>query len=122
MNDDKLILGFSAARVAMGTVLAAAPGAVARPWLGDAAGRPATKVAIRSSGIRDALLGAGTLIAARRGAPVRGWLEASAASDAGDLLSTLLAGAALPTFGRVAVPVFAAFGAVTGAFLARRVS
>ena len=118
MTSDEQIQALSAARVAMGAALALAPGLAGRAWLGAAAAEPATKVALRSMGARDAIIGAGALLARRRGRPVRGWLEAGAASDLADLIGTLLAGDRLALPGRVLVPLFAAAGAATSGWLA----
>ena len=110
------------ARVALGLALFAAPRRLGRLWLGGATDHPATRVAVRSMGARDAVIGAGALIALRRQAPVRGWLEAGAAADAADALASVMAGSQLPMMGRVAVPAFALGGMAAGAFLARRSS
>ena len=119
-RDDTTIQALSAARAALGALLFLVPGAVGRAWLGPAARLPATKVALRSMGARDAVLGAGALLALRRGRPVRGWLEAGAASDLADLVGTLLAGDRIPALGRVVVPMFAAAGAAGSGLLASR--
>lgn len=115
------ITALAGGRVALGAALALAPRRLGRVWLGSAVDDRATRVAVRSMGARDAVIGAGALMAARRGAPVRGWLEAGAAADGADLLASLLGGSRLPLGGRVAVPVFAAAGMAAGAVLARRV-
>ncbi|MGH2872295.1 MAG: hypothetical protein ACRDL5_07505 [Solirubrobacteraceae bacterium] len=71
-------------------------------------------------GARDLMLGLGTVIALDRGAPVRGWIEASAFSDAGDFVSSLLARSRMSTPAFVGTMALASGSAALGAFLSRR--
>ncbi len=101
----------SVGRVLIGATMFAAPDLVAVPWVGADARTAGARVAVRSLGARDAVLGAGTLAAGGERAQLRRWLLASSVSDAADFVSTL-AGPRSPA--RTAVLVFAAAGAVTG--------
>lgn len=103
----------------------AVPGLAARRWVGADAMRPAAKALTRALGVRDAALGLGTMLAlrygaGRNGAPVRGWLEASAMSDAGDAVATVLHWRRLPRVGRWLTLLASATAAYTGARLASR--
>jgi hypothetical protein len=106
-------------RIAVGLMMLVAPGLAARAWIGDDALRPAVKVVTRGFGARDLALGLGVVIALDRGAPVRGWLEASALSDAGDLLGTLLAGGSIPNVARKGVAALAGGSGLTALALSR---
>ena len=114
------VAALAAGRAAIGLALVLAPRRLGRLWLGEAVEQAGTRVALRSMGARDAVLGAGALMALRRGRPVRGWIEAGAAADAADLAATLAAGSRLPVSGRVGVPAFAVAGVAAGVVLARR--
>jgi len=89
MTRPKIVIAYSALRIAYALGLLAAPAKVARPWLGDDADRPAAEVALRGLGMRDLALATGALTAAATGAPTRWWLAACAAGDAADLTATL---------------------------------
>lgn len=87
-----------AGRLAIGLGLLAAPVALGRPWIGEAADQPGGQVALRALGVRDALLGlmavhvagaADPLVAAR-------WSAAIAACDVVDGVSTVGAAGSLP--------------------------
>jgi hypothetical protein len=110
---------FSLARIAYGVGLIAAPERVGRPWIGDDAGRPGAKVALRALGIRDVALSAGALALAGEGDRLRPWLWATAGSDCVDIGATLAAGDALSTRARVGTVVLAGAGALAGLGLAR---
>jgi hypothetical protein len=80
----------AAARAAIGVALLAAPGPVAKRWLGDVSERPGAQVSISGLGGRDLALGLGTLwaLGGRKRRP-RSWLVASAGADTADLVSVL---------------------------------
>ena len=86
-----LVAGYASLRIAYAVGLLAAPGRVARPWLGESAGRAASSVALRGLGARDLVLSAGALAAAASRGSARPWLAACAVSDAVDLAATLIA-------------------------------
>jgi hypothetical protein len=117
----RAVIGYASLRIAYALGLLAAPGRVARPWLGSAAAAPGGTIAVRGLGGRDLLLAAGALAAAASGTSARAWLAACAASDAVDVAATLLAdGAGLPSRAKPGTAVAAgAFGAA-GAALALR--
>jgi hypothetical protein len=80
----------AAGRVATGVALLAAPGPVAKRWLGDVSDAPAAQVAISGLGARDVVVGLGTLWAlGGRKRDARPWLIGSGAADAADLVSVL---------------------------------
>jgi hypothetical protein len=85
-------------RIAVGLALLAAPGPVAKRWLGDVSEQPSAQVAIAGLGSRDLIVGLGTLWALggrKRGA--RAWLIGSAVADTADFTSTLRARKGLST-------------------------
>jgi len=104
-----------AGRVLVGLGLVAAPAALGRPWIGEAADDAGGQVALRALGIRDALLGfmavhvagsADPMVAAR-------WSAAIAVCDVVDGGATAAAGGVLPPRSQ-AVTVLALGTAVTG--------
>ena len=111
---------YAYARVGIGATLFVAP-RLLTGWIGDDARRPGTRTITRCFAARDLLLGAGTLAAMADGTPLRRWLQASAASDAADVVASLLALGRIPTRKAVTAMVAAAGGAATGAHLAGRV-
>jgi hypothetical protein len=117
----RAVAGYGALRIAYAVALLAAPGRTARPWLGEAAGRPGATVAIRGLAIRDLVLAAGAVAAAASGGSARPWLAACAVSDAVDLTATLAAdGAELPPRAKPGTVVAAgSFGAIAAALAAR---
>jgi hypothetical protein len=80
------------ARAAIGLGLTAAPGAIARGWIGDAVDTPGGSVAVRAMGVRDMCLGLGQWRAARRGEPIKGWLRYGALSDLVDVGASVAVG------------------------------
>ncbi len=91
MTRRRIVVAYSALRIAYALGLLGAPGRVGRPWLGADAGRPAAQVALRGLAMRDLALACGALAAAAAGGPTRRWLAACAAGDAADLAATLSA-------------------------------
>jgi hypothetical protein len=83
-------------RIGYGAALIFAPERVAGRWLGRAATRAPTQVALRALGAREIALHAGALRGLLRGAPVRAWLAASVAGDVADILSTAAGRRELP--------------------------
>lgn len=119
MDDADLALLLARARIAIGAAAVVAPGFATKVL----SGRPASGIEpllARMLGARDLALGLGTVIALDRGAPVRGWLEASAVSDAADLVSSLLAKSRMSKRAFGGTVVLAAASAVSGAWLAQR--
>ena len=104
-----------AGRVVVGLGLVAAPIALGRPWIGEAADDAGGRVALRALGIRDALLGfmavhvaasADPMVAAR-------WSAAIAVCDVVDGGATAAAGGVLPARSQ-AVTALALSTAVAG--------
>ena len=87
----RLVVGYAALRIVYAAGLLAAPGRIAKPWLGDGAAGAAGSVALRGLGARDGALAVGAIVALASGGSARPWLAACAASDAADLIATLVA-------------------------------
>lgn len=116
-----LVIGYSSLRIAYAVALLAAPGPIARPWLGESSDRAGTTIAVRGLGGRDLVLSAGALAAAASGASPRPWLAACAVSDAVDLTATLIAdGDELPSRSKLGTLAAAGvFGAMAAALAVR---
>jgi hypothetical protein len=83
-------------RVCYGIVLIAAPGRLARRWLGPAVDDAPLQVALRALGAREAILHTGALVALSRGGSLRPWFAASAAGDLTDVVATAAGRRRLP--------------------------
>ncbi len=90
MDPAPLARGAAATRAAIGVALLAAPGPVAKRWLGDVSEQPGAQVAISGLGGRDLALGLGTLwaLGGRKRGP-RAWLIASGGADLADLVAII---------------------------------
>ena len=118
MEPAAIARAIAAARAAIGVALIAAPGPVAKRWLGDGADRPETQVAVSGLGARDLILGLGTLWALagrRRGA--RAWLVGSAVADSTDLVAVLRGRRGLSTASTVGTAAVAGGSAALLAWL-----
>lgn len=113
MEPVKLARALGVARIAFGVALVAQPERLTRAWLGRAAGRSGTQVAVRGLGARDLVLGAGLATAAGRDR--QRWIIAGMVGDATDLSATLAAGRRVPLVGRVMVAALAGAGIAMGA-------
>lgn len=111
-------LAIAGTRASLGVVALAVPGAVARPWIGEASRGPLAAVLGRALGGRDLALGLGALAARREPVELRRWLMAGALADAGDVAVTLAAFGGLPSRGRIAVLLAAGGGLLGGAVAA----
>lgn len=123
MTARQLVVGYASLRIAYAVGLLVAPGRVARPWLGGAAGEAGGSIAVRGLGVRDLVLSAGALTAAATAdGSARPWLAACAASDAVDLAATLIAdGERLPSKSKPGtVAAAGTFGAAGAALALRR--
>ncbi|MEU6582217.1 hypothetical protein [Nocardia sp. NPDC046763] len=76
------------ARVAIGTGMLTAPGAVAKSWSGEY-DEDASSLPTRAFGTRDVVIGLGTLWSLRRGHPVRHWFVLGVALELVDATVTL---------------------------------
>jgi hypothetical protein len=83
-------------RVAYGVALIAAPGRVARRWLGPAAEDAPLHVALRALGAREVILHTGALVVLGGRGQLRPWLAASAAGDLTDVVATAAGRRRLP--------------------------
>jgi hypothetical protein len=121
MEPREMAIAQARGRIAVGAAFFLAPGLAGRTWVGGDAARPSSKLLARAFGARDLALGLGVVIAIDRGAPVRGWLEASALSDAGDTVATLLGASAVPALMRPGVLALGVGSAAVAGWLAKRV-
>ena len=113
------MLAYAAGRGAYGVALIGAPDKVAAKWIGAAAERSATQVAVRGIGARDLALAGGTVAAALGNGPPLPWLAASVACDLSDIAVTLAADSSeLPERSRPGTIALAGFSALAGAALA----
>lgn len=119
MQARDLALSNARGRMAIGAALVLAPRLAGPMWIGRDADSRAVNVLARGLGARDLALGLGMAVALDRGAPVRGWLEGAALADGVDLVSTLLAGDAIPASKRRAVALIAGASLIACAALAR---
>jgi hypothetical protein len=83
-------------RVAYGAGLIAAPGRLARNWLGAAANEPPAQVPLRGLGAREIVVHGAAIVAAVHDKPLRPFLAASAAGDVADVLATVAGRRGLP--------------------------
>jgi hypothetical protein len=104
-------IALGVATAAFGILPAIAPGTFARLFGLPLDGGPATQMAIRSVGIRDAVMGVGLLSAAMHRGKYAPWLMARTLVDGGDAVAVSLAFAAGVRNGRLAALGALAFGA-----------
>lgn len=107
-------------RVGLGAGFVAAPGLVARLWVGE--GGTGARVLGAGFGARDVAIGAGLWHALERDQDTHTWLLAGAAGDVADGLATLAARKSLPLVGRLGVAAFAATGAGLSLWAARQLA
>ena len=87
----------AASRTALGVAAITRPELPARPWVGETAGLPTTRVFARALGGRDLGLGLGALgTLALRDQVARSWLAAGGLADAVDAAATVAAWSWLP--------------------------
>ena len=116
MRPSTLALGFGAGRAVVGVALLAAPGPIARSWVG--ADDTPTTVLARCLGARDLVIGAGLVLAAARDRDPTTWLAGGVLADSVDGIATFAAGGDIPGNGRVGTTALAAGSALFGAWLA----
>jgi hypothetical protein len=98
------------------------PGAMAKPWAGEAAADPGVKHLNRGYGARDLVLGLGTYQALRAKDPAaRRWLQAAAVADAVDALSTLTSFKSSPKASATIAVAVSTVAAVFGFYAANTV-
>ena len=113
MRPELLVYGLG--RLAFGAGLLAAPVPVGRLLIGDEAEEPAVRVALRTYGTRDTVLGLGTLRAAASGGEVAPWIAAGITADVLDTAVQLVEWNDLPPGKRVGGVAAAAAAAAAGA-------
>jgi hypothetical protein len=124
MDAARLATALNAGRIAIGLALLVSPVGIGRRWLGPAVDQPATQVALRTMGIRDAALGAAT-IGTLRATGVRGTGFAVLAGlgiavDLVDAGATAAAWSDLPSGGKAVVGAGLTAAGVGAAVLANR--
>jgi hypothetical protein len=117
MDPASIARAIAAGRVGFGVALVAAPGLLARGWVGSDGGRPGSKVLATGLGARDIALAVGVLTNLSKGAAARPWVAASAAADFGDFVATFRARRDIPSFSAVSLLVIAGGAAAAGAWL-----
>ena len=105
-------------RIAYGIGLLAAPGRLARRWLGPAADTAPVQVPLRGLGTREVVLHAGAGVAAARSKPLRPWLLASVAGDLTDIAATVVQREQLPEGAAPATAAVAGGSALVSVLLA----
>jgi hypothetical protein len=110
MDVESLARGLAMNRISFGAGLVLAPGVYGRTWIGSGAKDARAKVLARALGARDLALGAGGLQALRSGdrERARRWFAAQGATDAVDLVATLLGGRDVPLPARAFAAIMAA--------------
>ena len=116
MRPSTLALGFGAGRAVVGVALLAAPGPIARSWVG--ADDTPTTVLARCLGARDLVIGAGLVLAAARDRDPTTWLAGGVLADSVDGIATFAAGGDIPSQGRIGTTALAGGSALFGAWLA----
>jgi hypothetical protein len=116
MRPSTLAIAFGAGRAIVGVALLAAPGPIARSWVG-ADDTPATVLA-RCLGVRDLVIGAGLVLAATRDRDATPWLAGGVLADTVDGIATFTAGGDIPSNGRAGTTALAGGSALFGAWLA----
>ena len=106
-------------RALLGAALVAAPGPVARLWMGSR-GNLESGMLGRTHGIRDVAIGAGLVWAIENDEPDHAWLTAAAVSDLVDAGVTLAFWSSLPRTGRWMVLALAGSSAAQMGMLAAR--
>lgn len=99
-------------RVGIGAAMVAAPGLVARSWVGAVGSEPGARVLTTALGARDVAIGLGLVRALRGGGRAAPWLRAAALADAADLAATIRARRDLP------LPAVLGVGALAGGSVA----
>ncbi|MBW3668760.1 MAG: hypothetical protein KY443_06055 [Actinobacteria bacterium] len=123
MPDPRLVARLYAfSRIGLGAVMALAPTAATRPWIGDAARLPGVRSALRVLGVRDALLGAAVLGTPDGGVLRRRALLLCAAADVADVVVTTGDYARARRAGAGLAALTAAGGAALGTWTATRAS
>jgi hypothetical protein len=106
-------------RIGLGTTAMVAPTLVSRPWVGDAATEPATRLFARTMGGRDLALGIGALRAlAVSDDESRPWVALGGVADLVDAMATVVAFGQLPRrsrWGIMAVTLGAALVSIRAA-------
>jgi hypothetical protein len=106
-------------RAGIGAAMLAAPGLVARSWVGEAGGSPGARVLTTALGGRDVAIGLGLARAVRSGDRAAPWLLAGVFADAVDLAATVRWRRSLPPAAVVGIGALAAGSVVFGLYAER---
>jgi hypothetical protein len=117
LDTDRTAVYLARARFGIGLALLVAPGAGTTIWAGRGWNVPGARLFARTTGVREAALGAGASIAIGQGRGGGDWVSMLAVSDAGDALISLLT-RGLPLRARL-IGVVAAASAVVHLRLAK---
>lgn len=115
-----LAYGLALSRVAVGSVMLAAPGPAMKAWIGADRRSSQVRAMGMAIGSRDLLLGVGTLQALRGGEDPGIWVQLGALADAADGLATFEALRTTPADPRMLIGLFAAGFAGLGWVIGRR--
>ncbi len=116
LRTERTAVYLACARFGIGLALLVAPATAAKIWIGGEPSGRGSWLFARTTGVREAALGAGASIAIGQGRGGGDWVSMLAVSDAGDALVSLLT-PGLPVRARV-IGVFAAASAVAHLALA----
>jgi hypothetical protein len=117
IDADRAAVYLARARFGIGLALLAAPGSATKIWAGGEWDGRGSRLFARTTGVREAALGAGASIAIGQGHGGGDWVSMLAVSDAGDALISLLT-PGLPVRARL-IGVVAAASVVVHLKLAR---
>jgi hypothetical protein len=117
LDSERAAVYLARARFGLGVALLVAPGTAAKVWAGARWDGRGTRLFARTTGVREAALGAGASIAIGQGSGGGDWVSMLAVSDAGDAVVSLLT-PGLPVRARL-VGVVAAVSAAVHLKLAR---
>ena len=106
-------------RVGIGAAMVAAPGLVARSWVGGAGREPGARVLATALGARDIALGLGLVRSVSAGARPGPGLRAAALADAADLAATIRWRRDLPSVAVAGIGALAAGSAAVALYTER---
>lgn len=117
LDTERAAVYLARARFGIGLALLGAPGSAAKLWAGREWDGRGARLFARTTGVREAALGAGASIAIGQGQGGADWVSMLAVSDAGDAVVSLLT-PGLPVRARL-IGAFAAVSAAVHLKLAR---
>jgi hypothetical protein len=119
--DRSIAFSHAAARVAIGTGIALAPGrSIGRQWFGHHAEDGATRIAMRGMGVRESILGLALLGELRRGGSASDLFALCVAAELVDVTGSLLGPQSFRRPPATNVTALALTAIASGTYLARR--